>query len=224
MMDVSAAIADAEQVLRTVCPDLDGVPVYLLTTSDAPHVFGRCEPGLRGSTTSLFDLAMQPFLTKLGRYCGRGFCCYLHLPGIETAEVFVATVLHEAAHWLSSDTSPDNASPHLAQFVPTMMALTSPSDAVYSELPLWHNHELDFVRAAAHVRFRTLHHGFGWCAADVSFGGSTYGLSDRHEYMSVMRDECYQRASDSIRSILETEPPQSLVSLWERDTHAKADA
>jgi hypothetical protein len=217
-MDVSAAIADAEQVLRAVCPDLDRQACYLLTTADAPHIFGRCEPGLRGSTTSLFDLAMRPFLTKLGRWCGRGFCCYLHLPGIETADVFIATALHELGHWLSSDTSPDNASPHLAQFVPTMMALTSPSDAVYSELPLWHNHELDFVRSACHLRFRTLHQGFGWCNADVSFGGDCYGLSDRHEYMSVMRDECHRLRDWPIRDILATDTPQELVELWESDT------
>jgi hypothetical protein len=223
-MNVAAAIADAESLLRQTVPDLRDTPCYILTTDDAPRAFGQCDDDLRGSTSNLFDLAMEPLLTKLSRWCGRGFCCYLHLPGIESAEEFAATVLHENCHWLSSDVSPDGVSPAHAAFPWIMKAMTSAPDAADASLPRWHNHEVSFLRAACHVRYRAWLQGFPLDLADVGFGGSMYGCAPAAFYRAALHDEVRQRDTEPIRDILQTAPPTELATLWREDTGIAAVA
>jgi hypothetical protein len=164
-MDVSAACDVAEKLLRAAVPDFDGVPIYFVLPSDV-NAPGGSEGDTLGCTHGAFDLAMESILRASGRWRGRGFGCFLDVGAIgDDLERFVAIAVHEAAHNL---TEPINVVTAPREELPDYYRLLSDSKANLSnlqnpgEIPRrknlvpWRKHESPFLRALAHLAYRSL--------------------------------------------------------------------
>lgn len=215
----------ANQLLRTVATeDLRNFAVYVADYQDTPDAFR--DPLCKGYTSPLLDLQLQPWLESRGEWAGRGFACVVDAERFPTFPDLAGALLHEFAHWLDGPLPEDDdrLAESLAEPLTTCMAanhrLPLAERSYYQpNLPPWHQHGSQFVRACCHLANRA-----GALVASIRprhlVFGKAYGLASEQTFMNALASELSNRGS--IREILTTQPPQRFTDLWETITDANA--
>ncbi|MBI2824403.1 MAG: hypothetical protein HYX69_06935 [Planctomycetia bacterium] len=207
-------------MLRTIVPDLEGRPLYLLPANEVPAgILPESCAGIHGPS---LDLVCKPLLEAQDRWEGRGPCLVVDTE----AENVTAIALHEMAHALSRDFPDDEPSDYVAAEAARYQAFQVAADSDRDQeaiarfgAPAWLQHDADFIRATAHIVGRARNRG-----ETVSFGdtmASDYEVrTPWWQYFSALdaEIECYAGASFS--SIRAMRPPAEFVELWCGDVQA----
>jgi hypothetical protein len=209
------------RLARQIIPELRDTPIYFLTTPD----------GMRHITTGCYAFYLRrnsaPIRERLiadGKWEGEGpIFCFNH-PEWWSDFLVVATCIHELSHALPwNPPKPKPPMPTQAKWDSIVLELGFKQlHRVGEDLPLWTNHEIDFVRNALHLTHRAWRHGdksFGW--GDVHLAGSKYGLSDAAQYARALGTEVEEMIDATFEEIASTPVPAAFQELFNNDTKGK---
>lgn len=215
----------SEQLLhKIVSDDIHGRGCYLVRFSDVAEY----EPRLRGGwcaawTSPVLDLMLADWLISHDRWNGRGFATILHSDLLTRWMEYAGAALHEFAHYLTwplpsteADESIRERSNGLIGILPLRWTEKKHNPEPLQQgrqLPQWHEHGRDFVRACCHLAYRAQHHVY-IRPEHVRFIGP-YHSSRVHEehFMEALNDEL-RSTTGSVREVLSTEPPSQFTRLW----------
>lgn len=205
--------ADCESILRDVAGD-DIHNVYLLNGESVERYDQRLASDGSGWTSRVCDLMLADCIGD--QWTGRGFAAVIYPERCQDVQHTIGCVLHEAAHHLTygdqqaTSEPPEGISRELLSWIPE-------EPAAPISRPAWHQHESDFVRAAAHLAYRV--------------GGVVESVRPRHlrfigpyhhppftedAFMQALAGELTR--SDSIRDILGTPAPEAFTERWQQAT------
>ena len=220
--DMAKILADAEALCRTVAGrDLEGVPLYLVPQSILPPECGSGDHCLAYTLGSL-DLYLAPHILH---YRGRGPCIVVN--DIALAEEFggenlayrtQTVILHELAHVLDRPALYEDRTgvdPIRILFESLIVANVTASP-LREDIPLYHGHEVGFIRIALHLVHRAEQASFEVRPGAIC-AGYHYGLSSAYRYQVALGDEPARCASMSFRDIRAMKPPPAFSSLWCHD-------
>ena len=217
--DVATLLAEAEALCRAVAGcDLEGVPLYSVAQSILPADCGSGDHCLAYTTPSL-DLYLRDHIPG---YRGRGPCMVIN--DVALAEdfdpedleyVIPAYVLHELAHILDrpalfEDRSGVDTDRLLFESLVVADCTKRPPR---EDIPLYHGHEVGFIRIALHLCYRAQQAGFDAYHAALC-AGYRYGLSHASLYLEALGDEPARCAGMLFRDIKSLKPPPAFSSLW----------
>ncbi len=225
MLDLTTATF----ICRLVCgADLDGQAVYLLDGREVGPEYAPAD--VRGFTSVTLDLELQPVLTELRRWRGRGFAAILcgdiiEEYGSSAERIACAVAVHEAAHFVQHRgcklvSLPRQELPawaeSLAQPRASVEALARVDAKATPEVP-WAQHGLRFVRALSHLTLRAERYGHCFDPEEVGLAGEQYGLSDGGLYLRAFADEARERVDQPVSLIIDSEPPHEAAELFRDD-------
>lgn len=203
-------------VLAATVHDLQGV-AYVMPACTAPEVIG----GNAGVQHPLLSFRFRDELQAAGLWRGPGFTCLVRedVPTLEVAT-------HELGHWLcdppfaaDADARFDAATEEIKTLATTRLWEAMPDHVPAPEVLPWlvgGNHDLQFLRAVAHVAWRVEAAGGYVCQLDL-LPPHGYQLSPFSDYFRAFRDELSSRADEPIRSILSTCTTDAASKLWLSD-------
>ena len=221
----------SEALLHEIAADdLGGRGCYLVQFSEV----AAYEPRLRGGfaaawTSPLMDLILADWLTKQGRWRGRGFATILHADLLPRWMEYCGAVLHEFAHFLTlplpsdcQDESIVDRSLELVGWLPlhwTEKNHRPETVRTVATLPRWHEQGPSFVRACCHLVYRAQqtvyirpeHLRF------VTPYHPGHRVNEDH-FMQTLGDEL--AITGSVRQILTTPAPELFNQLWKYATEA----
>ena len=201
---------------------------YLVDFSEVANY----EPRLRGGwasawTSPLMDLILADWLTKQGRWRGRGFATILHPDLLPRWMEYAGAVLHEFAHYLTLPVANDcedvaNHSLELVGWLPLQWSEKNHRPETVragKPLPSWHEHGSDFVRACCHLVSRAQHSVY-IRPEHLRFIGPYHPGHRVHEdqFVEALGSEINQ--TGSIREILKTPSPEAFNRLWRYATES----
>lgn len=212
-------LARAEALCRVVATrDLGETPLYIVAQSALPP--GYYAGDYHGAfTVASLDIYLRDHILN---YRGRGPCMVIN--DLMLAEMYEPEdqeyltqqfVLHELAHVLNRPALFEDRTgvdPNKLLFESLVVADCTkrpPRD----DIPLYHGHEVDFIRIALHLCYRAQQVGFDAYHASLC-AGYRYGLSHASLYLDALGDEPARCADMFFRDIRATEPPQAFSSLW----------
>lgn len=191
-------------------------PVYVLRVSQFPAYGAKnLTPGeWTAHAGADLDLRLQPILRGLGQWQGRGFAMVLddtgaelcHVNGLEQLPTILGIVVHEAGHYLESESCPVREGPAAVRrnSTPTMQRYHGT------------DHGLRFVRSTLHLWNR--------CQSALPFdvdhcrcAGDRYRMSPVRDYVNALGSELITRRGESIVGILKSQPPSAAMDLFESD-------
>lgn len=148
-----------------------------------------------------------------------------HGASVELADEFakvqlLGTVLHEAAHILSSrdfTAAPIGVGPDALEAFDSFDddRPFTPNSGQAAIIP-FNFHDATFIRCCVHLANRARRWGYK-CPIDDMFAGARYGLSPAILYARALETETRAYPFGNIGEILKTRPPQAFVDLWRRD-------
>ena len=223
---MSEHLQHLERSLRALLPiDFpDELPVYVVSSYDVSSEFRR--PRNWYSARSMawtgprLDVWLEPFLSRTGAWRGRGFATIINeeqFTGSSAADIatqMLEIVLHEAAHWVDAAASGyvgetvdevktgDYADCRKVMLWAAVRELMRQHEGAPS--PPWDQHDSDWMRAALHVRHRSIASGFdcGWLKTDE------YLLADPLGYLLALEDELMCRVDELLVAVLAEAPPE----------------
>jgi hypothetical protein len=217
-----ASLSQYADTLRRADPeDFGHLPLYLVDRADVPDLAWPGDAG--GFTSEFLDVDLQPHLTAISAWAGRGYAMCLDLPQFPDPDSVLAIVIHEAAHWLLQPEPTEAYLDSLADLCravgwredvePMWSFFKSHGDAppVGPPPPPWDNHDSAFVRGALHLRYRLQP------MLPLAVAGDRYGLSPLFAYYFRLSDELLAHPTGSIRSILATPEPAEFAALFLAD-------
>ena len=204
--------------LRTIIPEIDGVPLYVLRNDEHPVAW---EPHWLAIFSPLSDLRSQTALESLGLWSGRGIC-------IRVRDDFAAwstrcqagTLLHEMAHAIEHIIQGD-AFPPLAELSPVAREMLDGCESeilaeagIDARALIRSQHGADFVRYAAHlhVRARAEMH---IVAADLQFLHAIYSLPPERydDVVEALRHELAMSRNLNLTRLRES--PAAFLALFQ---------
>jgi len=220
--DMAKILADAEALCHAVAGrDLEGIPLYLVPQSILPPECGSADHCYAYTTPSL-DVY---FADHIPGYRGRGPCVVVNDIGLaedydgeDLAYRTQTTVVHELAHILDRPALYEDRTgvdPNKILFESLVVANVTAS-APREDIPLYHGHEIGFIRIALHLCHRAQQLGFDIYHAAVC-AGHRYGLSHASVYGEALGDEPARCAGMSFREIKSFKPPQAFSHVWTVD-------
>ena len=163
---------EIETMLRSIVPDLAGVPLYVVFASELP-TRELLPSGARGFAGADLDMALRPFLDSHDLWAGRGPAIILddelirsdaEILSLGEREIELGTMgvgLHEMAHALEADFELEESDDYLKAEVEQQhaadMAILSAdlwSAPLPKDIPSWFAHESEFIRMALHLQWR----------------------------------------------------------------------
>jgi len=196
-----------ESFLRSVCPDLEGVPVYLL---DGSEIHSKLPLHILGWTGS--EALEVARLHNPAHWQGVGFATVIWPERFDSWQALIGGLLHEIAHYL--DVPPELPVERPAATIVADMAMTQMEMVQqWQSNPTWYipvnyQHEPRFVRAAAHLAYRA--------------GQQCESIRPKHlrfvsdYYPEPLSENCVLTLLESelgsespIREIIGSEPPQA---------------
>ena len=223
----------SEGFVRQLDSHLAPIPIYLIRDNGTLRDYLAVGDHAAAHTNPFADLVARPYLESIGEWRGRGFAGVFK-PAHPWN--FLATVLHELAHFLSTPKRicelseiPATNDSKMLRFDPKNNAieinhekfraqLVSRADPA-REIPPWADHGLLFIRALAHLCFRARQF-VKFLALDQMYYAKHYGLSDAYIYWLLLEDECAANAEIPVREALAKPAPSFAVHLFARDTRA----
>lgn len=233
--------------MRLVCPDTDGIPIYLLPASQYPD-FNIWRGDMCGGLYGRYlDLAAADKLVTAGKWHGRGIGLYINdsiLPDHNAAlfaRLFTAVCLHELCHWVTmldawreATSVPISAADIVSVLVgdllrgeeQTFLAKIAAPESEAPDLPdtispPWAGHGASFIRACCHLRHRALHADRWIEPLSMYYAGASYGLSGPRRYEASLCGEPENKRSWPIEQVLQSPAPDRFLELWQSDTAAK---
>ncbi len=216
---VATLLDRAEALCRAVAGrDLGETPLYIVAQSALP--LGYYAGDYHGAfTVASLDIYLRDHIPN---YRGRGPCMVIN--DLMLAEMYETEdqeyltqqfALHELGHILNRPALFEDRTgvdPNKLLFESLVVADCTkrpPRD----DIPLYHGHEIDFIRIALHLCYRAQQVGFDACHASLC-AGYRYGLSHASLYLESLGDEPAHCADMLFSDIRATEPPQAFSSLW----------
>jgi hypothetical protein len=217
-------IDHAETLCRLIAPDLQGHPLYIVPIGTLPaEEFGQ-SAGCLAFTTPYLDLYVKDHVA----WRGRGPAMVLSERQIadrvrHNQQAFrdevLATIVHEAAHWLERKQLYLEAEHKTPERIKTEANITfSGADEVESRpVPARYWHDDTFIRVCAHLSYRATRLGLEVPLASLACGRA-YGQYPAGAYLRALGDEPAQMINESFAEIRATAAPEPFTELWRRDT------
>ncbi len=210
-----------ELIRKIAADDLVGRGCYIVNFSEVEAYEPRLRGGrVAGWTSPIMDLILADWLTKQRRWTGRGFATILHADLLPRWMDYAGAVLHEFGHYLTLPPHEDcdeivNRSQTVIGWLPLQWAERKhepPPVSMGVQLPRWHDHEADFVRACCHLAYRAQHSVY-IRPEHLRFIGPYHScIVHEDHFMQALGEELEQ--TGSIREILQTPTPELFVRLW----------
>jgi hypothetical protein len=195
--------------------DLAGAPVYVVAADEAPRFM---LPGAYGLCDVNLCWGLRPILQSRGRWQGPGFACLVvDDPNVDAP----AVAIHEAGHELCrpprslTEQRFESLTDNTKNWVAT--ELFDWSDSSLSNVPSRAGHELSFLRAVAHVRYRMEKLGDVLVSPLDLVPHSRYAISPFADYYKAFEPELIDRVNEPVRTIVASEMPPASAELWESD-------
>lgn len=219
---VGNLLARAEALCRAVAGrDLEGVPLYSVPQSILPADCGSGDH-CYGYTLPSLDIYLADHIPG---YRGRGPCMVINDVALaddfdpeDLKYVVPAYVLHELGHVLDRPalfedrTGVDPDKLLFESLVVADCTRRPPRD----DIPLYHGHEVGFIRIALHLCHRAERAGDSIAPAAIC-AGHRYGLSHASDYQDGLGDEPSRCTDMLFRDIAATKPPSAFSRLWAQD-------
>lgn len=218
-------LLDAEQLIRCICPDMKGIPIYLVDFQEVETTAPELRAGLNlGWTSKVCDLLLCDYLSQQGRWKGRGFAAVIQCSLLPARRYLLGVVLHELAHYLTFKPMQDKLpvlperqlSLELLSWLPKSWALPEPDpEETSSNLPRWYGHESEFIRTASHLAHRAEQVVAAVKPMHLNFGKAYYGsLFSELTWMTTLQTEL-DNTAETIREILAQAAPEQFQKLWQ---------
>jgi hypothetical protein len=215
-------LARAEGLCHTVAgPDLAGVPLYIVAQSILPADCGSGDH-CYGYTLPSLDIYLADHIPS---YRGRGPCVVINDVALaddfdpdDLKYVVPSYVLHELGHVLDRPalfedrTGVDPDKLLFESLVVADCTKRPPRD----DIPLYHGHEVGFIRIALHLCHRAERAGVSIAPAAIC-AGHRYGLSHASDYQDALGDEPARCTGMPFHDIAATAPPPAFTRLWTQD-------
>lgn len=214
---------DSAELLRQLAPgDLAGQQLYVVDARQVEQYDSRLGlPGAAGWTGRCADLQLADFLTRAGRWQGRGFACAVYPDRCRDVQHLVGCAAHELAHFVcypqpqETGQAADVLARELLGWLDTPGTATTQQAA--AELPRWHQHGADFVRAAAHLSHRAGLLMQSVRPAHLQYSKPYLGSAFAERmWVDALAGELDTR--QPLRELIKTPAPQRFVELWELAT------
>lgn len=224
-MDDEVMLDSCEQLIRLVDPKMDK-PLYLCSLAEVEDERLRHE-GFLARTGFNLDLQLRSHLEARGRWSGRGFASVFRMDLIPNGWRHLAGVaLHEYAHFLDMLKDCEILYKQRQPVRPMSDAereWTDVYNAVFDHLvrsgkaeenvPSWHGHGVDFVRACCHLAYRANRQFASIAPEHLLFVRKYHGcIGSENIAIECCRDEL--DSSLPIVEILRSDPPGQLVRYW----------
>jgi hypothetical protein len=230
---MQSTIPKLESLIRSVVPDLAGIPLYIVLASDLAtrEILPTDCRGLWGKS---LDLTLKSHLEHRGRFIGRGVGIVIDDEKIMddanksesrgSLEYLVdygitKVGFHEVAHALEDDFDMSDPTCERVEAA-TDMSINAASAWSYlpSDIPGWYAHELPWIRNVIHLRHRLAVSG-NRIGMPYLFAADC-GMSDCWAYASALGDEPRQLANASFAAIRKIRPPQAFIDRWRSDVRS----
>jgi hypothetical protein len=212
--------SQAEGLLRAVCPDLDGRPLYLLTAND---IHSRTPDYILGWTGRSVETIASEHLGS--KYRGPGFAAILWSSRFDSWQSLMGGCLHELAHWIDAPPEPERAENKTSATaiadcaLDQMELLQKLKNEIDWKVPAWIGHEMRFVRACCHLAARANRLCESIRPSHLRFGNDYFPHPFSESiWVSSLQTELSYRGS--IRELLDTEPPASFTKIYKQATTA----
>jgi hypothetical protein len=212
-------LAKAEALCRAVAGrDLGETPLYIVAQSTLPPGYYAGDHHLAFTLESL-DIYLRDYIPN---YRGRGPCMVMN--DLALAELYEPEdheyltqqfALHELGHILDRPALFEDRTgvdPDKLLFEALVVADCTKRPP-REDIPLYHGHEVGFIRIALHLCYRAQQAGFDAYHAALC-AGYRYGLSHASLYLEALGDEPARCAGMLFRDIAKTKPPPAFSSLW----------
>lgn len=219
---MDAMLNAAAEFLKSIDPELSVKPIYLVDDAGAGQVSPLLRCGSSRAWTSMtLDLQLHPLLVHRMLWRGRGFASVVRLDGIKTAAELLGSVLHEAAHYFSNPAPKEVSETRAVEVHRTLLDMVAEqASKPAAQKPRWYSHEVEFLRAAAHLAYRARH---SVKPTDLNFARPYYGAKlDESKVMNMLYHEIVLNEKNPIREVLATDPPKWLVDAWNSATQVAA--
>lgn len=201
----------AERFLRAIAPeDLEGFGCYVVSSSEIQQQYPSLNrEGVLAYTSLHLANALRPWLESVGRWVGDGFATIVYRDQIPTWPEVLGVVVHEFAHWLTSDPIPEQ----MPDDALAVVAEYAASDSTTTLAPPWAGHGPEFQRAACHLAVRAEKVLESVRPSLLRFSKPYTGISEP-TIVSLLRDEV-DSYSGPIRDLIKQPEPKQFAELWD---------
>jgi len=132
------------------------------------------------------------------------------------AVVFDAIVLHELAHVVAGNITPEVCPVSDQESLRDLVATDCLEWPAHAGSLRWLGHEARFIRALCHLHYR-LNSKRQWTSLSLSFSHKSYGLSSAERYLKALGDELQRYDWLTLQEVLNRPMPEAFSKLWTAD-------
>ncbi len=223
---------DLVELSRQIAPrDLDGVPLYVVWSSELPGEL-RLDDIVSACTSRQLDLSLQTWLQSVDRWSGRGPAIIVNDLSIEKEvggvtggdmefgrelvdQRLVTYFIHELAHVLDNGIDLEEPCQEVVDFRELQLQWYCSEEPKLPPIP-FERHDGRWIRALCHVSHRAEQLlGMRPCWT-LLLPSSLYQVSPGWCYFDAIVDEL-ETFDGSFAELLATRPPERFIELWRSD-------